>query len=296
MAQVKVHLPDAMETSLIMLYGLALDARAKPTLLGDGMAAQAVQRIDYDFKRLPLSSSDRTSAAKVVSRARYFDTWVREFLAAHHEATVLHLGAGLDPRVWRIDPGPEVRWYDVDYPGVVEARRRLFPERANYQLVASSVTDPEWLEAVPTDRPALVIAQGLTMYLDPDQGRMLFRRITDHFPSGTIILDTHNWLGVRFVNAMLKRRFGTPLLHWAIDDARQLERADPKLRCTGLMSAVSPALVDELPPGLLPPGSKLSAQIAHLIPPVRNMSLFVRYEWDGREYSGKTVEQRGEKR
>jgi hypothetical protein len=41
MTQVKVQLSDAMETSLIMLYGLAMDAHAEPTILGDTVAARA---------------------------------------------------------------------------------------------------------------------------------------------------------------------------------------------------------------------------------------------------------------
>jgi O-methyltransferase involved in polyketide biosynthesis len=281
MTQVKVQLTDAMETSLIMLYGLAMDAQAKPTILGDTMAAQAFEKVDYDFTRLttPLISV-KNMRTSVAARAKHFDTWTTEFLAAHEQATVLQLGAGLDPRVWRVDPGPEVDWYDVDYPGVVEARGKLFPEHANYRMIASSVTDPEWLEQIPADRPVLVIAQGLTMYLQPAQGHALFRRITDRFASGTLVLDTHNWLGVRGVNKSLKRVFGAPLLHWAINDAHELERVNPRLRCTDVVSAISPALVNQLPRGAVPRSSKFFGQIAQLVPAVRKLSLMVRYKFD----------------
>jgi O-methyltransferase involved in polyketide biosynthesis len=47
---VQVRLADAMETSLITLYGKAIDARSNPTVLGDTMAAQAVKKIDYDLE------------------------------------------------------------------------------------------------------------------------------------------------------------------------------------------------------------------------------------------------------
>jgi O-methyltransferase involved in polyketide biosynthesis len=130
MTQVKVRLSDAMETSLITLYGTAMDARIEPTILGDTMAAEVFQKIDYDFSWLRTRlSSPKSVRTKVAVRAKHFDTWTREFLAAHERATVLHLGAGLDSRVWRIDPGPEVRWYDVDQPEVIETRRKLFPQR-----------------------------------------------------------------------------------------------------------------------------------------------------------------------
>lgn len=280
MTQIKVRLTEAMETSLIMLYGLALDARSEPTILGDTMAAQAFDKVDYDFTRLNNRMvSSESMRLKTAARAKYFDTCTAEFLAKHERATVLNLGAGLDSRVWRIDPGPEVHWYDVDLPGVVEARSRLFPERENYQMIASSVTDPDWLEQIPTDRPVLVVAQGLVMYLHPADGHALFRRITDRFPSGAIALDTHNRLGVRGVNKMLTRQFGAPLLHWAIDDPHELERVNPRLRLTDAVSSMSPTLVDDLPPGTAPRGSKLIGRIAGLIPPLRDLSLWVRYEF-----------------
>lgn len=280
MTQVKVRLTDAMETSLIMLYGLAMDARAEPSILGDTVATQGFDKVDYDFTRLhsPLVSP-KSMSVKVVARAKHFDSWTTQFLAAHEQATVLHLGAGLDTRVWRVDPGPGVRWYDIDLPGVVEARRKLFPERENYQMIAASVTDPEWLEQIPTDQPVLVIAQGLTMYLPSAEGHALFRRITARFPSGVLVLDTHNKLGVRGVNAMLRRQFGAPLLHWAITDEHELEHANPKLRCTDAVSAMSPDLLDELPPAAVPRGGKLFCHIAQLVPPLRNLSLMVRYEF-----------------
>jgi O-methyltransferase involved in polyketide biosynthesis len=279
MTQVTVRLSDAMETSLITLYGIAMDARIEPTILGDTMAAEAFDKIDYDFSWLKTRlSSPKSVRTKVALRAKHFDTWTAEFLAAHERVTVLVLGAGLDTRVWRIDPGPEVHWYDVDLPPVIEARGKLFPQRENYRTIASSVTDPEWLEQIPTDRPVLVVAQGLVMYLEPAEGHALFRRITDRFPSGAVVLDTHSRLGVRTSNWMLKRRFGPSLMRWAIEDAHELERSNPRLRCTDAVSALAPALLEAVPPGAAPRGSKLACRLAQLVPPVRDMSLYVRYE------------------
>jgi O-methyltransferase involved in polyketide biosynthesis len=78
-----------------------------------------------------------------LDKALGFDNWATEFLAAHERATVVHLGVGLDTRVWRVDPGPGVTWYDVDYPEVIDVRRKLFPDRTNYRMISSSVTEPD---------------------------------------------------------------------------------------------------------------------------------------------------------
>ena len=40
-------------------------------------------------------------------------------LAAHHDATVIELGCGLDTSFSRIDNG-RLRWYDLDLPEVID--------------------------------------------------------------------------------------------------------------------------------------------------------------------------------
>src|SRR6185436_1700549 len=130
-------------------------------------AADAVACIDFDFKKLKLPKGGEIS---LPMRALHFDQWTRAFLAANPEATVLHLGCGLDTRVYRIDPGPKVRWFDVDFPDVIALREKLYPERPGYQRIGTSVTDLGWLEAVPGDRPVMVVGEGLFMYLPEPNG------------------------------------------------------------------------------------------------------------------------------
>jgi O-methyltransferase involved in polyketide biosynthesis len=211
MTRVRVGLDQAMQTSLLMLYGKAIDARMTPTILGDEVAVQAIENIGYDFSRLTVMN--HRFARSIAARSKHFDDWTLQFLARHQQATVVHLGAGLDPRVWRINPGPDVIWYDVDYPEVIDVRGKLFPTRNNYRMIASSVTEIDWLTQVPTNLPTLIVTEGLTMYLQPEDGRELFHRIVDHFQHGVIAFDGNNWLGIRLVNRMFKRAWGSPLLH-----------------------------------------------------------------------------------
>src|SRR6516164_5365868 len=109
MEEEKVHLTKGKEPYLATLYGKAIDAALENPILGDRLAADAVARIDYDFKALKLPNKAEITLAM---RAWHFDQWTRAFLAVHPESTVLHLGCGLDTRVYRINPGPSVRWFD----------------------------------------------------------------------------------------------------------------------------------------------------------------------------------------
>jgi O-methyltransferase involved in polyketide biosynthesis len=272
MTGVKVQLDEAMGTSLIMLYGLAHDAHTTPTVLGDTIAAQALDKVDYDFARLKLSP--KLTALAVTTRAKHFDGWTSRFLAEHEQATVVNLGAGLDPRVWRVAPGPGVTWYDVDYPDVVDVRRKIFPDRDNYHLIGSSVTAPQWLEQIRPDLPTLVVAQGLTMYLQPEDGQALFRRLTDHFSRGVVVLDTHNSYALRRQNKLVSRHFGATM-HWAINGPGDLERAVPKLHCTDAVSGL--ALQGDAPG--LPIAYKALTKVIQHVPVLRDAGLYLRYEF-----------------
>ena len=230
-----VDLSGAPQTMLATFYAKALDADLEKPILGDRWARDIVDRIDYDWKKTTITA--RTSPA-VTTRSAHFDEWARQFLAVNPEAVVLHLGCGLDSRYFRLDPGPGVEWYDVDYPDVATLRQQLYPEREHYHVVAASVTDPAWLDDIPADRPTLMIAEGLTMYLTEEAGVALLRRIVEHAPSGELQFDAFNRLGIKsqWTNTVVRR--SGAILHWGIDGPADVVDAVPGVRLLSWVSAI----------------------------------------------------------
>lgn len=150
-----------------------------------------LDRIDgYHRLKVRLMSSDPS----ILLRASRLDTWVRSLLARHPDATVLSLGCGLDSRAFRLDVPATVQWYDVDYPDVVELRRRLYPQRD---------------------------ADGLVMYLSRDDVERLLARVTERFAYGEMVFDV---LGMPAWLAKM-----TPYDMWGCPDPRELERMNPRL-------------------------------------------------------------------
>jgi len=232
--KLRIGLSGAPLTMLATLYAKALDADLPHPVLGDRFAKEAVARIDYDWSRTAIT---RATSPSVTTRTAHFDRWARQFLAVHPEAVVLHLGCGLDARVFRLDPGPDVEWFDVDYPDVADLRARVYPPREHCRVVAASVTDLAWLAQVPAHRPTLMLAEGLTMYLTAEAGIALLRRIVDRFATGELQFDAFNRLGIRsqWTNAVVRRSGAT--LHWGIDGPGDILAAVPGLR---LLACVSP--------------------------------------------------------
>jgi O-methyltransferase involved in polyketide biosynthesis len=270
----KVRLTKEKETYLATLYGKAMDAAVENPILGDRFAADAVARIDYDFKALKLPKGGEIT---LPMRAWHFDQWTRAFLAANPESTVLHLGCGLDTRVYRIDPGAKVRWFDVDLPDVIALREQLYPERDGYRRIGSSVTDLAWLDAIPGDTPVLVVAEGLMMYLHEKDGTALFRRITGQFPSGQIAFDGYSGAMVRLVSRLATVRGAKVELVWGIDDPHDLEEQVPKLHLVeDVEFLTTPDLVGRLSKSWF---SRVMYGAMGRLPFYRNLIRHLRYEF-----------------
>ncbi len=223
----KVALRGASETLIMTLLARAMDAAASRPILHDDWARRVLEQLDYTF---PPTAGDQAFNTGLLLRANLLDAWATEFLDEHPEATVLHLGCGLDSRALRLACDARVRWIDVDLPDVVELRQKVYPAPAgDYCLVAASVTDDAWLDDIPADRPTLVVMEGLLPYLEPAQAQQLIGRICTRFPRGQIIFDMVGWffIHIQAWSSPIGRTGAT--LRFSMDNKRDLLAVSPKL-------------------------------------------------------------------
>ena len=220
--KVSIDLSGPSQTMLTTLYCKALDADCERPILGDDYAKAAVARIDYDWSELKVTNR---WTPLVTVRTAQFDVWAGQFLAANPNATVIHVGCGLDSRVFRLNPGPDVQWYDVDYPAVISLREKIFPSRPNYHLVATPATDPSWLDEIPADRPTLLLAEGISMYLTEDDGIELLQHVIDRFGTGEIQIDYYSRLVVRSQKTHRLQRQSGSTLYWAVEQTVRRSRS-----------------------------------------------------------------------
>jgi len=254
---------------LATLYLKALDADFGRPVLGDRYAKEAVSRLDYDFREIGIAAR---WAPLITVRTAQYDIWARQFLAVHQQCTVVHLGCGLDSRVFRLDPGPGVQWYDLDYPEVIALREKIYPTRPRYHLVASSATDPAWLNQIPADRPVLLMAEGVSMYLTEDDGVALLRRVVDRFPSGELQIDFYNWLAIKSQKMhTLVRRTGSTL-HWAVNSPQ-----DILSRVPGFRLLIADSFFDASTFHRASATFQMARRLVRAAPPVRKMLQYHRY-------------------
>jgi O-methyltransferase involved in polyketide biosynthesis len=264
-----VDLSGAAQTMLTTLYLKALDADFRRPVLGDAYARDAIDRLDYDWGQIGIT---HRWAPLITVRSAQYDIWAAQFLAVHPHSTVIHLGCGLDSRVFRLNPGPEVQWYDVDYPAVIALRENVYPPRTNYHLISTSATDPSWLDQIPSDRPALLLAEGISMYLTQQDGEALLRRFVDRFPTGELQIDFYNWFGIRTQKIQTLMRRSGSTLYWAVNSPQDILG---RVHGTRLLAATS--LFDARTFARAPRTFQAAKQLLRVVPPVRNTLQYHRY-------------------
>lgn len=217
-------LGDVSETLLWTLYHRALEARRPDAVLEDPMAVALVDRIDFPFAERFGSGG---LAQWQAMRALAFDDRVRRFAAAHPGGTVVALGEGLETQFWRVDDG-SVGWVSVDLDEVIALRRELLPASPRVRTLAMSALDTRWLGEVDRDRPVLVTAQGLLMYLEPADVARLVVECARALPGRTMLFDAvPRWLSERSRRGALETREGyrVPTWRWGMGRAQQRQIA-----------------------------------------------------------------------
>lgn len=264
----KINLEEEKETLLITLQAKALDSCSSKTILNDKKANEIVQMIDYDFEKLNSFGNEM-----MVVRAKQLDAWLEEFLEVNQIATVLNLGCGLDTRVSRLSIQSDVIWFDVDYPDVIELRKLFFAPIAGYEMLSSSVKEFHWLEHIPTNRPVMIIAEGLLEYLAEDEVKLLLNQLTSHFPRGRIAFDVMNSFAVKAGKDRLKETTGA-VHKWTVDDVHDVDRLDSKLHRTDSLSVFRSKYIHKLPLK-----TRLTYTALCVIPGFRNIMRLLLYKF-----------------
>ncbi|MBR2465965.1 MAG: class I SAM-dependent methyltransferase [Clostridia bacterium] len=134
-------------------------------------------------------------------RSAVFDEWVKQKISNASNAVIIHIGCGMDSRVIRVG-AKNHKWYDVDLSEVIEERKRYYAETANYQMLAADVRDCKWLTNVKESKTAVVVMEGVSMYLTAKEMRRLTDSLCAHFENLSLLVDCYT----SFAAKISKRR------------------------------------------------------------------------------------------
>lgn len=264
------------ETAFLTLKARAVNDGWQRPILPDPGATAAVAAIDYDFDALGVITPVVCQSSL---RAKLLDNRVRRFIVKHPNAVVVDLGAGLDDGYRRVQPPPTVDWYSVDLPGMARLRDEVMPPGTGEHTIGVSVTDPTWIDAIPSDRPAMVVADGFFAFLTKEQIIATMRAVTDHFPSGQLAFNDYGrmvvgvWISKLFPQKMFKKVNQLRGFE-GYDDPCTPERWNLKLRFVEEFSLVDAPEVE-----LFPKWLQISSRLAQYSPSMRRSARILRFEF-----------------
>lgn len=187
-----MELNNESKTLFIPLLGKAIMSKDK-LFLHDPKAEEIISKIDYDFKSLKQS---KWLSMFMSVRALIIDELCNKYISEHPNATIIHLGCGLDSRCIRVNQNFNI-WYDVDYENVIDIRNKFFDTDSKHKMIGSSVIDYKWLEQISSSDNIMVVAEGLTMYLSEEEIKKLVSQINNKLGEVHLLFDAYSKKGVR---------------------------------------------------------------------------------------------------
>jgi O-methyltransferase involved in polyketide biosynthesis len=225
-------LTGVSETALLSLRVRANEARRPDSIIDDPMAIELADAIDYDFAKFGFSRRQDMAV-----RALAYDRYTRRYLVDHPRATVVALADGLQTSFYRLDAagvGDQFQWLTVDLPPMIELRRKLLPASERVRMCGQSALDFSWMDQVDTEHGVFVTAEGLLMYLEPDDALRLIAECANRFPGGQMMFDLppplFAALARRGVRTSLRYRVPPMPFTLSVSEAASLANTVPGIR------------------------------------------------------------------
>ena len=172
------------KTLYIPLYGKSFVSK-KGIILRDEYA----ERI-WESEQFPLKGKSKSKwlAYYMAMRAAVFDEWTRETVTSN--SIVLHLGCGMDSRAFRVGATANV-WCDVDFPSVIDERKRYFEETDTYRMLSADLRDETFVSSLPTGEHAVVLLEGVSMYVTNAELQTLLAALGKRYARLSVLVDCY---------------------------------------------------------------------------------------------------------
>jgi O-methyltransferase involved in polyketide biosynthesis len=144
-----------------------------------------INRVKYIYEKI----ETRDTFASV-RRVKTFDETANRFIAENPGCTIVNLACGFDTRYWRLEHEKCV-YIEIDLPEVVRIKKELLKEHLEYEIIGGSVLDAVWIDKVTVQRNTdyLLLAEGLFMYLSPQDAKSLLQEISEKFYRSQFVAD-----------------------------------------------------------------------------------------------------------
>jgi O-methyltransferase involved in polyketide biosynthesis len=234
---------DVSSTMLITLYARARESLSKDPVITDPKAVEMIEIIKKEIagsddpihRKILKNKYNPKLAVTMALRCRRYDRYVLDFLSENPGGTIINLGCGLDTRFYRVDNG-RVLWFDIDFPEVINLRKRFLEENTRHKFIGNSILNPGLITQVKKGGPYLILAEGLFMYLQEADVKELLKRIQKELGTSEIVCEVTNRFWVKKMKSpwmiwKFRKQLGMTggaLFSFGIPDSRYFEKWSEK--------------------------------------------------------------------
>ncbi len=200
--ELNININDISETAFLTLQCHAIDAQSAAPILNDQSSVNTLNVLKEYFlesgsalhKNLFLNKVKPNLVTYTVLRARKYDRYITEFIEKYPDAAIVNIGCGLDHRFERVNNG-NISFFDLDLPDIMNIKKQLFPEQANYHQISQSVFDLDWIDKIEA-KHIMLAAEGVFMYCHEQDVKRLFLALQEKLNNPEIVFEVFSskWL------------------------------------------------------------------------------------------------------
>jgi O-methyltransferase involved in polyketide biosynthesis len=223
-----MELSQISRTAILLLICRAVESENIKSSCKDPMAVLCLERLMstvseedrrwIDRMKRSYEGIRRRDAKAGTLRGRVFDHAVSRFIADHPDCTVINLACGFDTRFWRIGSG-KFRYIEIDLPEVIGLKQDILKDHIDYECIRCSILNTSWIDQVTSggNTRFLLLAEGLFMWLPPQEAIRVIREIAERFVQSQLVLDM---VPERYTKGIWKKLFRLhSRMDWGLDVA-----------------------------------------------------------------------------
>lgn len=200
------NLQGVEDTLYIPLVSRIYSSEIFPEYFSDKKSVELEQYIPQSHKIKEASKEYAVLAA--VARCYNFDKVVNSFIAKHDKCNIINLGAGLETLYFRVN-NTSAMFYELDFPNVIEIRRKLIGENPNEILIGGDILNLEWIQKTDTSLPTLFLASGVFQYFKEDVLISFIHNLQQNYPKGELMFDCTDKTGLKVINRYVRKTGNT---------------------------------------------------------------------------------------
>ncbi len=234
------NMNEVNKTLYIPLYGKA-EVSKKKIIIDDPHAEKIWESESF---KVTGKAKSKWLTYNMAMRARIFDDWVCDMIQKNPNAIILHVGCGLDSRFLRMTEKYQT-WIDADFPDVIDIRKKYYSENENYKMLPFNATEPEKLGQFPDNECAIIVFEGISMYLKNSELNNFFAALEKKYKKIHVLMDVYTVFGAK------ASKYKNPINNvgvttvWGIDNVEDVLK-ETNLKCKKEHSLTPAKLVDEL--------------------------------------------------